>query len=89
MRRLTRTEKAQRVWRGVLQEAWLRDHPDKTSYDYEIAGSCGDTEEGARAYHRWFDEWLEQEGRAIHRRVFRGTPLAQPLMKRVERSCAT
>jgi hypothetical protein len=81
-RRLTRVEKAQSVWAAAIREAWFRDHPNKTSYDYEIAGSCGDTVKGAKAYHRWFDGWLEQEGRAIHRHVFRGTELAHPHMKR-------
>jgi hypothetical protein len=63
-------EKAQRVWWAELQKAWLRDHPGKTIDDYELAGSCGDTDEGEQAFHRWYDEWAVREGEAIRRRLF-------------------
>jgi hypothetical protein len=69
-RTLTRHEKRRDAWQAAMREAWLRDHPDKTPDDYEIAGSCTDTDEGERAYHEWYVEWLKREGAAIRQRVF-------------------
>jgi hypothetical protein len=67
---------AQAQWQAAIKRAWLADHPGKNVDDYERAGSCGDTEEGERDYHKWFDGWLAREGRAIHRHCFRGTEVA-------------
>jgi hypothetical protein len=62
--------KALPEWQAAIQAAWLLDHPGKTVDDYEIAGSCSDSDEGERAYHKWFDKWMAREGDAIDRELF-------------------
>jgi hypothetical protein len=45
------------AWR----DDWLRDHPGKTLADYEIAGSCSDTDEGYAEFQKWVYERSEWE----------------------------
>jgi hypothetical protein len=37
-----------------LRDDWLADHPGKTMADAEIAGTCGDTDEGEAAWSMWW-----------------------------------
>jgi hypothetical protein len=45
------------AWR----DDWLRDHPGKTLADYEVAGSCSDTDEGRAEFQKWVHENAEWE----------------------------
>ena len=65
-----RYDRALPKWQAAMREGWLHDHPDKTPADYEIAGTCSDTEEGERAHNEWYTAWYSREGAAIHRRLF-------------------
>jgi hypothetical protein len=71
MRKLSVFEKQQTKWEAALQRAWLADHPGKTVDDYEIAGSCADTDQGARAFLEWYAEWMTREGGLTRTRIFK------------------
>jgi hypothetical protein len=52
-RRLSKAEKRAEACAAKIKADWLADHPGKTVEDYELAGSCCDTDEGIAERHEW------------------------------------
>jgi hypothetical protein len=54
-------------WLNARRQAWLCDHPSRTEFDYDYAGSYGDTPEGQKSFAEWHIDWMAREGRALRR----------------------